>query len=747
MTWFPAFLNSQRSLRIVTAAAVTTAASLPPLVFAQSVAPADTAAPAAPKRTKTNDHDVPATIEAEQISGNPDREITVERNVEITQGATHITADRATYHVVEDQVDASGNIRMQRFGDRYTGDELKLKIDAGQGYVTHPTYRLERNNAQGSAERINFEGEDRATVVDGSYSTCEGPDPDWYLKSDTIHLDRGSDAGSASKTVVYFKGVPILATPGISFPLSGERKSGFLSPTYGGNNKGGFELSVPYYFNIAPNRDLTLYPNIITRRGLQLGAQGRYLSETYQGETRVEVLPDDSLSKSTRYAITSTHSQTLAPGFGMNWNLSAASDNNYPDDFPRTLTAATIRQLPRDLNFFYSSAHTSTLLKFSTYQILQDPLASTPIPRPYARMPQLVFHAGRQDVAGFDWAVDSELTNFWHPDLVRGIRFVLNPKVSYPIIHPGYFITPKLSFDLTTYSLDNMTAATPAFSDKNPTRSLPTFSVDSGLIFEREANFFGQRMTQTLEPRLFYVRTPYRDQSQLPNFDTDVSDLYFAQLFSENRFYGHDRISDANQLTTALVSRFIEPSGIERMRLAIGQRFYFSGQRVTLGTGETNDSRSDLLMAASGRLTQALSTDGSIQYSESTHTLNRANLGVQWQPAPKKVLNLQYRRDLLNAVKEVDVSSQWPISQRWYGVGRVNYSLLDKKIAEGLIGMEYKADCWVFRAVAQRIPTSTDNAVKAFYVQIEFNGLTKLGPNPLEALRTSIQGYQQVNKP
>ncbi|HYD81917.1 MAG TPA: LPS-assembly protein LptD [Paucimonas sp.] len=744
MTWFPAFPNSQCLLRIV--AGVVAAAALPSYVSAQTGPEPGAPAAGAAKRQPASDRDQPATIHAEQISGNPDREVTVGKDVEIVRGGTRITADTATYHVIEDQVDADGHIRMERYGDRYTGDELKLKIEAGQGYVTNPTYRLERNNAQGRAERIDFESEDRAVVTDGSYSTCEGPDPDWYLKSDTLRLDNGRDVGTASKTVVYFKGVPILATPAMSFPLSDARKSGVLPPSFGTTNKGGVEISVPYYFNIAPNRDLTLYPNAIARRGLQLGAHGRYLSQNYSGETRLEVLPNDNQTKTTRYAITSTHSHVLAPGLGMNWNLSTASDDDYPSDFPRTLTTASQRLLLRDLSFGYGSAHWTAGARFSNYMVLQDPAA--PITRPYDRLPQLTFRAGRQDVHGFDWTVDAELTRFWHPTLLRGTRFVLNPKLAYPIIRPGYFITPKLSFDLTKYALDDAPgAAAAATAARNLTRSLPTMSVDSGLVFEREANFFGQRMTQTLEPRLFYVRTPYRDQSAFPNFDTAEADLSFAQLFSENRFIGHDRISDANQLTAALVSRYIEPTGVERLRVALGQRYYFSDQRVTLGTGVVNESRSDLLASASGRLTSTLTAEATMQYSRNLHALNRANFGVRWQPAPKQVLNLQYRRDLFNNLKQVDVSSQWPVARRWYGVGRINYSLPDSKVVEGLLGMEYKADCWVFRIVGQRIPTGTGKATSAYFFQLELNGLTRLGSNPLEALRSSIPGYQLVNQP
>jgi LPS-assembly protein len=499
------------------------------------------------------------------------------------------------------------------------------------------------------------------------------------------------------------------------------------------------EVTVPYYFNIAPNRDLTLYPKLISRRGLQLGAEARYLGGSYAGQTKLEYLPSDREAKMDRYALSSTHQHTLAPGLWYGWNLNTASDNNYPSDFARTISGASQRLLPREMNLNYVTDYWSASARVSNYQVLQDPAA--PIPRPYDRLPQLSFFSGRQDVAGFDWNADAELTRFYHPDLVRGDRFFVNPRIAFPIIHPAFFITPKLSLHATQYSLQNEGPGIP----NSQSRVLPTFSLDSGLVFERDAKFFGQDMTQTLEPRLFYVRTPYRDQSAIPNFDSAEADLSFTQLFSENRFIGNDRISDANQLTAAIVSRYFEQSGAERMRFAVGQRYYFEEQRVTLGAAR-NESRSDLLLSAYGRLTNSLNIDGNIQYSENLRSMRRANYGVRWVPAPKKVLNLQYRRDLPNKLEQIDMSAQWPVAQRWYGVGRVNYSLPDSKVAEGLLGFEYKAECWVFRLVGQRTPTATGRATSSIFFQLELNGLTRLGSNPLEALRRNIPGYQLVNQ-
>jgi LPS-assembly protein len=717
--WFPA-------LAVVVAAAT----ALPPLAWAQS-----------PGRNEADDKNAPTTLGAERMTGRPEHDVILERDAEIIRGQTILNADRATYNIIEDEVQASGNVRMKRFGDRYTGEELRLKLDTGKGYVLKPTYRLELNKAQGKAERIDFEARDRARVSEGTYSTCEGPDPDWYLEANTLNLDTGRDIGTASTSIVYFKGVPILGTPYMSFPLSDARKSGFLPPTVGTTNKGGLELTVPYYFNIAPNRDLTVYPKIISQRGLQLGAQGRYLGETFAGETRVESLVNDRLSKSDRYAISSTHRQTFAPGLTFSSDLNAASDDNYPNDFPTSLTTARQRLLLRDMNLGYAGSFWTAAARASNYQVLQDPLSH--IDPPYARLPQLTFNAARQDVKGFDWSVASEATRFWHPDSVRfvsGDRVVVNPRISYPTIRPGYFLTPSFSVHAATYSIDNPAPGAPS----TLTRVLPTLSADSGLIFERDTSFFGNPATQTFEPRLFYVYTPFRDQTQLPNFDTGLADFNFSQAFSENRFSGHDRISDANQLTAAVTSRFIESSGTERMRFALAQRFYFNDQRVVAASNET---RSDMLLAIGGQVTSSISIDTNVQYSQSLRTVSRSSYGVRYQPGQKKVLNLQYRRDLLAALELVDVSGQWPIASRWYAVGRVNYSLLDKKVAEGLLGMEYKADCWVFRVVGQRLPTATGVVTTALFFQLELNGLSKLGSNPIEVLRSSIPGYQLVNKP
>ena len=726
--------------------ALVTATAVP--AFAQSVPPAPQA-----------EDELPVTIQAEEIGGRPDRRLDLNRNVEITRGQSGITADTACYMRVEDEVTATGNVNMWRFGDRYKGDELQLNLETGKGYLLNPTYFLADSNGQGQADRIDFLGEQQAVVRNGTYSTCEGPDPDWYLKSSTLRLDSGRDVGTAGKTIIYFKDVPIIGTPAMSFSLSGQRRSGWLPPTVGFGSQGKAEVMVPYYVNIAPNRDLTLYPRMMFDRGFQMGATGRYLGSTYQGETHVEVLPDDRETNTTRWRVDSLHSQSIKPNWSYGWNLHGASDDEYPSDFSRTVAASAERQLLREVRTDYYGQFWSLTARAQNYQILQDPAAATnpslAVPRPYDRLPQINFRAARYDVAGFDWSIDAEATRFDHPDLVGGNRAVVQGQVSYPIVRPGWFVTPKLMYNAAKYDLENKNLA-PGQPSKL-SRTIPTVSLDSGMVFERKTTLFGGAATQTLEPRLFYVYTPYEDQDDIPLFDTGRAGFNYAQLFSENRYVGLDRVSDANQVTAALVSRFIQEDGAERLRLAFGQRLYLEEPRVRIPGEEQHKSRSDLLLAASGTISESWTFDSGVQYDANGSSLYSSNVGVQWRPGKMKVLNAEYRYQR-DSFRNIDLSAQWPIGRRWYGVGRVSYALRSYgvgqevnpatggKLIESLIGLEYKADCWVFRMGAQRFVTAAQETSTPIFFQLELNGLSRLGlGNPLESFNKSIPGYTRLN--
>ena len=686
------------------------------------------------------DKAAPVVVHAENMVGRPERDIHFENNVEIAKGSTTVTADKANYLYLEDEFNAEGNVTVDRSGDCFKSDSARLQLGSGVGNVINANYHLVDTNAQGKADRIDFLDAERSIVHEGTYSTCQGPDPDWYLRADTLSLDSGLDTGVAGQSVLYFMGTPVLATPALTFPLSGARHSGFLPPTIGATTAGGAEFGLPYYYNIAPNRDITFYPKMIARRGLQLGADIRYLGDDYRGETTLEGLNDDKVTNTSRYALTSIHQQSFTPDLKLNWDINIASDDNYPSDFSNSITKTSQRLLPRNINATYTGSFWSLNILASNYQVLQDPTA--PIVRPYDRLPQIAFHAEKRDVYGFDFSLDTIMTRFWHPDYVRGDRLVINPQVSFPIVQPGYFIVPKVMVHANYYNLSNIAPGT----DPSVHAVVPTFSLDSGMVFERPNTLFGHDVTQTLEPRLFYVRTPFVDQSAIPLFDAADADFNFTQIFNENRFSGQDLVGDSNQITAALISRFIEMDGEERLRLAIGQRFYFNTQQVRIDDTVT-PSRSDMLLAASGQITRELATDLGVQISQSTRQSVKSSYAIRWQPDAKKVLNLAYRfqRDTL---EEVDVSGQWPIARNWYAVGRSNYSLMDKKVVDGLVGLEYKADCWALRFVAQRFAVDSLNNNTGFSIQLELNGLGRLGVgnDPIEALKRNISGYQPITE-
>lgn len=703
--------------------------------------------------SRQDDSHLPTQVEAGKVTSQPDRALILEDQVEITRGATNIKSETATYSQTDNVVTAEGGVDMRRYGDRVTGERLRLNLDTGEGEMIRPTYKLGSNGAQGTGTQIIFEDQTHATIEDITYSTCEGSDPDWYLKASTLSLDNEEDTGVASGVLVYFKDVPILGFPALSFPISSARRSGVLTPTFGSTTRGGMEFALPYYFNIAPNYDLTLTPKVMAQRGLQVAAEGRYLGQTFSGITSIELLMNDKeANDQNRYSISSKHKQQLSSEWSFDWNFNQVSDDDYFSDFGYNLNSMTQYQVPsaqrlllRDFNLRYESDGWRAQAKVSNYQLLQD--TSSPIQRPYERLPQLSLSAWHQEVGGFDWTVDAEWTRFWLPtdDLdgrPNGDRLVIAPSVSYSILGAGYFVKPKVSFHASSYALDDYTGGPTSLS-----RTIPTVSLDAGLIFERNTSLFGKAMTQTLEPRLFYVYTPYRDQSDYPIFDTAEASFGFNQIFSENRFVGSDRISDANQLTAALVSRYIDSaSGLERMKLAIGQRFYFEDQLVQLDsyTGDVEQSSSDLLLAASGRITPTLKADAAVQYSQSNGRVYKGTLSLQWKPEPMHVFNAEYRYLRDYDIDQINFSGQWPLANKWYGVGRVSYSLLDDRLIEGLLGAEYNAGCWVARFAARRLATSTKEANTAIFFQLQLNGLSKLGSNPLNVFADSVDGYQLI---
>ena len=692
-----------------------------------------------PARESTGE--LPVFVQGRKISGETGRIMNVEGDAELRKQDTVVKADTITYVPVEDELQAAGQVRVLRAGDLFTGTELKLKLDARTGHFLSAEYLLANARARGRSSVLEFLGPESYRAKDATYTTCGPGRDDWFMQVGDLKLDYGRDLGEAREAKLFFLGQQIMYLPSMTFTLNDRRKSGFLAPSFGSSVQNGQEFQTPYYWNIAPNRDMTITPRYMSKRGLQTTATFRYLGQDYRGEARAEVLPSDSQTRTTRSGFSILHQQTLAPGLIGYLNASRVSDDTYFTDLSNRISATSQTFVPRDGYLIYSAQYYSIFARALSYQTLQDPL--NPVLSPYQRLPQLIFNTRRFDVGGFDLGFTGEFNRFSHPTLVTGNRVTLNPSVSYPLLAAGGYVIPKLSLHASGYYLNNNAAGTP----DTFTRSLPVVSVDSGLSFERQTSFFGGPHTQTIEPRLFYLKVPAREQSKIPVFDTGLADFNFAQIFAENVYSGPDRIADANQLTTAVTSRMLsQASGRERFRVTVGQRFYFTEQRVTL-PGETQRSTrsSDFLVSFSGEVAPKLTYDTTMQYDPNRRQIERISHGVRYMPEPGKTFSAayRYRRDFL---EQIDVAGQWKVGNGWHAVGRYNYSLREGRVVEALGGVEYDGDCWVGRVVLQRFATASQRASTGIFFQLELNGLSRLGSNPLETLRRNIPGYTKLNE-
>ncbi|MES2957323.1 MAG: LPS assembly protein LptD [Pseudomonadota bacterium] len=747
-------------------------------VKAQGTSKSTAAGPApaasAARPASTAERDAPVVLKAAQVRGRPDLEIAAEGDVELQRGRITIRTDSLTYDNVEDRARARGKVRIETAaGDRFSGPELNLRLQRFEGYFLEPEYFFARTGAGGRASRIDFLDSDRALLSSATYTSCTvdgGGTPAWLLSTDRVRLDFEANEGIAEGAVLRFLGVPILAAPVLSFPLTDARKSGWLPPSINLDNKSGLEIQVPYYWNIAPQRDATLTPVVFSRRGLAMDSEFRYLEPQHRGEVQARWLPTDRVFDSARHSL---QWQQLGRAFGgaeggLRWGHSGqrVSDDAYWKDFPHILSSLTPRLLPlaayveRELPL--AGLQTTFYARSQHWQVLQDTDPQALISAPYHRLPQLGWHgAGR--LPGWDGGLmlefETEVNRFTlagndagtaRPE---GWRAHVLGNVSQTWRTPGAWLMPRLALNLASYRTD-----TP-MSDgrRSASRAIPTFSIDSGLVFERNASWFGRPLRQTLEPRVLYVNTPLRQQDSLPLFDTAAKDFNTVSVFSDNAFSGVDRVSDSHQVTAGVTTRLLHPdSGAEALRLGLAQRYLLRDQQITPDGVPLTQRFSDLLLVGSAHLSARWTFDAALQYSPEIDRVTRSVLSARFTPGPMRTLAASYRL-ARGASEQLDIGWQWPVYRgadsgtqgndrggcrgTLYGVGRVNYSVKDSRITDSLAGFEYDAGCWIGRVVAERVSTGRTEATTRLLLQLELVGLSRLGSNPLQVLKDNIPGY------
>lgn len=746
-------------------------------------------------------------IEGDKLELHLDQKMRSLGNASIHQDKQDILADTLEYDILNDELHASGNVRILVDDTKLTGLELRLKLSENIGQMrdasimmTSPAtmLRQKQNNvsseafarslgdmqsqhigddnaytsdfglpisdtdsnpntpknpltlntlvrpskARGDAKAIFFEGENKKRLTGARYTTCDAGVDDWYIKASEISLNDYTDTGTAKNARIEFKGVPILYTPWISFSFNEQRKSGFLAPTVGSTSRSGFEVLTPYYWNIAPNMDATLAARALSKRGLQLQGEFRYLQENFSGSSNLEYLPTDSLSNETRYFANLKHQHRFGSGWSAGYNFEKVSDDQYFSEMSTRIVTTSRVNLPQQFNVDYADDTWRFSALAQKFQTLR------PDSFPYERLPQLSLIGNKyygdvnlnlySQFVAFDINKDAPLVG-GNPR-VTGARTTLYPSISIPFNRTYGYLTPKFGIHHTNYSLNDDPNNQSSYQ-----RTLPIFSLDSGLYFDRDFKIANRGYSQTLEPRLFYVYVPNRDQANIPVFDSGLSDLNFSSLFSENQFVGNDRINNANQLSFALTTRFIESStGQQRLSASIGQRYYFADQKVALNYNDPTSFRqnnsSDIIAGISGQLKNSWIVDAFWQYNTDNSNSVRSTISGRYNPEPGKVLNLSYsyRQD---SIDQGNMSSQWPLGKGWYGIGRVNYSFRENRIIETIGGLEYDAGCWQARSVIQRVSTATAEPNYALFFQLELGGLASIGANPLRVIQRNIPGY------
>lgn len=691
-----------------------------------------------------------ASIEGARLDVSDRERIIIEGDVELQRADQLLRTGRIDYD------SASGDYRTEQ-PLTYQDAGLLLSAQRGSGNLETDTtqlhgvrYQFLHTRGNGEAGQVQILDPDRSRMEQMSFSTCDPDDPDWQLRAASIDIDQSTGTGKARNATLYFRGVPLLYTPWGSFPIDDRRKSGLLLPSISRSRQGGIDITVPYYLNLAPNYDLTLSPRIIGSRGQMLGAEFRYLfGRNHRGRFFGTYMPDDDVHGDSRGYLEYQHHTRFNRNWRANVNIKQVSDDRYFEDFGDSLSLAATTVLPSRAGIYGRGSWWDASAMVEVQKITDPTLPNAR--EPYRRLPRLRFDAEDGIGLGLVAGIDSELVRFDRShEPQQGTRSDLYPYLAWPVDRSGWFLRPELGWRQTDYRYDLGDGG----GSRSRSRGLPIFSLDSGLIFERDTRLFGRDWLQTLEPRLFYLNVPYQDQSDLPIFDTQRLTFGITQLFQTNRFVGADRQGDANQATLAMTSRLFDGAdGRERVSMTLGQIRYFRPQRVQLnpGTEAVDISGSAFVGEFNLALRDNLSLALGSQWNPETDRTDLSSARLQWRFRNHSVINATYRYRR-NYLEQVDLSGLWALNERWRLVGRWNVSLGDEtnltgieqgsSTLEALAGIEFESCCYAIRLLGRHyvrnVEGERDNAL---YLEIELKGLGNLGRHSGDLLRRAIVGY------
>lgn len=741
---------------------------------------------------------------SDSIYGIVERDMHLKGRAQIRRNGAVIKADEIKYNPDTDVADLVGNAELIKGNTSFRGPKARFKVDAREGEMESPTYELRDNRANGTAKKLTIETSDIFVFDQATYTTCTPENLDWYFTASKIEIDNEQKEMVGTNGVMRFFDVPIAYVPYFSVPTSNQRRSGILAPVTGYNSNNGWDTTLPYYVNVAPNRDLLLLPRYMNQRGTQLGAQYRFLDRQYAGTLIGEYLPYDKKTGTDRWKYDWQQRQNfsgdLAPGglpgpgaFNGYANIARVSDNMYPTDFSQSIAGAITNQFRQEVGankqLTDSLSNWNVSARAMTFQTLQ-PDPTTTVQSPYNILPNVTAVYNNQitptvsDATGKYLELPTGPKTTFSTDYTRfaynvngnplaapagnlysqADRTVVKGALALPQVTPGYYLTPKVSFQANNYAATSITPGAPNAQGF----VIPTFSLDSGLAFERDAaelkGFFGRDMLLTMEPRAFYVYTPFQSQAQTPLFDTADGGFGVTQIFSENNFVGNDRVADNNKLTGGITSRMLEASsGAERASVTLAQRQDLTGQRVGLnGTIANPTTYSDTLGSGSVRLLGNFSVDAFGQYNTQLNRFVQTTVGGSWRPTPGRSLNFGYRNVwspptqafgptpatlAATTTDQYNVSGQWPITRELSVLGRWGYDALTTKTLNTLAALEWTRDCWTLRAAYSQMLNTSQITTTQILFQIEFRGFGSAGSNPVDIMKLNVPGYMPTSKP
>ena len=659
-------------------------------------------------------------------------------NALLRRAAENLAADTVIYDEVKDTAEARGNVHYQSDSMEVTGDAGFVELETEKGHFDNARFRFEEQHARGSARIVIRDNPDVTRLKDTTYTTCDPGREAWLLKASRVTIDQGRGIGEAYSATVRFMGVPFLYIPYISFPITNARKTGFLIPQIGTSSLSGTDVRIPYYLNLAPHRDATITPRIMTERGVLVDSEFRYLNRASNGQVNVGYLSGDKVYGKDRLSAAYRHAANLAPYWNSDLVFNYVSDKDYLSDFGNGLSVASVTYMERRLDLTYQRENVYFLTRVQGLQPVDN--AVPPAARPYRRVPQMVFTYDQPQIdAGVAYRLQSEWVRFDQEDHLTGSRLDLQPEVSWPLQRAAGFVIPRLSLRYTRYDLNNPAPGNPTAL----TRTVPVVTLDNGIFLERDMTWGKDPLLHTLEPRLFYLYAPYRDQSALPVFDSGGMDFNFSQLFRDNRFSGVDRVGDANQISAALTTRVLgRDSGVEHMRLSLGQIYYLQDRRVTFPGGAVEmRHNSDVVAEAAAALAPAWAATADAYWNLNLEQIERGSVQIKYNPHKNSILNMayRYRRDQTD---QIDISTFFPLHRQWNFIGRWYYSIPDNRILESLAGLEYNSCCWAFTIVNRRYTTTAGEMNGSLMMQLELKGLMSVGTSVRTVLERGILGYQ-----